>query len=255
LLTLASGTAVAQDPEPETPEAEQSASETTLGQEVVPGQIIVKYKGDAGAREQAEVRSEEGLKKEDDLNLINAEVVEVEDQPIEEVISDLEDRPEVAYAERNFIVHPTGYTDEPRISELWGLDNTGQTIKGSTGTTDVDVDAPEAATVTQGDQNLVVAVIDDGVDFSHPDLANRAWINPDEVPNNGADDDRNGYVDDVSGWDFFHNDNSVHDVHDFHGTHVAGTIAASVNNQGVVGVAPNVKIMALKFLGPRGGDT
>ena len=99
-----------------------------------------------------------------------------------------------------------------------------------------------------------MAVIDDGVDFSHPDLAERAWTNPGESgggkETNGIDDDGNGYIDDVHGWDFCHDDNTVHDVDDdWHGTHVAGTIAASLDGQGVVGVAPGVSIMALKFLG------
>jgi hypothetical protein len=98
-----------------------------------------------------------------------------------------------------------------------------------------------------------VAVIDDGVDFSHPDLSARRWVNPGETPNNGVDDDANGYVDDVNGWDVCHRDNTVHDDgDDSHGTHVSGTIAASVNNQGIVGVAPNVEIMALKFLSDNG---
>ncbi|MEO8437633.1 MAG: S8 family serine peptidase [Chloroflexota bacterium] len=146
-------------------------------------------------------------------------------------------------------------TSEPYWHELWGLENTGQDVgreAGSGGTPDVDIDGRQALATATG-SGVVVAVIDDGVDFSHPDLAGRAWTNPGESgggkETNGIDDDANGYIDDVNGWDFCHNDNTVHDFDDdFHGTHVAGTIAASLDGQGVVGVAPGVSIMALKFI-------
>src|SRR3954471_1349850 len=161
----------------------------------------------------------------------------------------------VSVDHRRFVdADPTG---EQYWTELWGLDNEGQDIyqglPHSGGTVDADIDAPEAFAVTTGTPSTVVAVIDDGVDFSHPDLAERAWTNPGESgagkETNGIDDDVNGYVDDVHGWDFCHNDNSVHDFDDdHHGTHVAGTIAASLDGTGVVGVAPGVSIMALKFL-------
>ena len=146
-------------------------------------------------------------------------------------------------------------TDEPGFGLEWGLHNTGQSLNGThaeTGTADVDIDGLEALRITTGNPDLVVAVIDDGVDFSHPDLADRAWTNPGEsgplaLP--GIDDDGNGYVDDIHGWDFCNNNASVHDNgQDAHGTHVAGTIAASLNGNGVVGVAPGIQIMAVKFI-------
>lgn len=145
---------------------------------------------------------------------------------------------------------PTG---ERYWSELWGLHDTGQPVNGRVGPPNIDIDGLQAAKITGGDPAVVVAVIDDGVDFSHPDLASQAWTNPGESgagqETNGVDDDGNGYIDDVHGWDFCNDDNTVHDFdHDSHGTHVAGTIAASLDGQGVVGVAPKVKIMALKFL-------
>ena len=150
---------------------------------------------------------------------------------------------------------PTG---EEYWTELWGLDNTGQDIydgaPGTGGTPDADIDGRQAMEVTTGTPSTVVAVIDDGVDFSHPDLAARAWTNPGESGDgketNGIDDDGNGYIDDVHGWDFCHNDNTVHDFDDDgHGTHVAGIIAASLDGVGVVGVAPGISLMGLKFLG------
>ena len=146
--------------------------------------------------------------------------------------------------------------DEQFWEFLWGLDNTGQEILDVSGDPDVDVDGRESLGVQTG-SGVVVAVIDDGVDFGRPDLAGQAWVNPGESgggkETNGIDDDGNGYPDDVNGWDFCHSDKTVHDVNDdYHGTHVAGTIAAKLDGAGIVGVAPGVKIMALKFLGDDG---
>lgn len=138
----------------------------------------------------------------------------------------------------------------------YGLNNTG--IFGTAG---MDIDIEEAWDVTLGDSELIVGVIDTGVALDHPDLANNIWKNPLEIPGNNIDDDNNGFIDDISGWDFISDDNDPDDDH-FHGTHVAGTIAAERNNAGAgfgglaVGVAPNVKIMALKILDSEGaGDT
>jgi putative cell wall-binding protein len=100
----------------------------------------------------------------------------------------------------------------------------------------------------------VIAVLDNGVDLSHPDLAGRAWTNPGEIPGNGIDDDGNGYKDDVNGWDFCESDNSLYEAGQTHGTHVAGSIAASGNGVGIAGVAPQVKIMAVRFLSDNDGD-
>lgn len=143
-------------------------------------------------------------------------------------------------------------TAEPGFSSEWGIHNTGQHLTGTqsqTGIADIDIDGLEALRVTLGEPSIVVAVIDDGVDFNHPDLAARAWTNPGEVAGNGLDDDSNGFVDDIHGWDFCNDDASVHDAgQDGHGTHVAGTIGASLNGSGVVGVAPGIRIMAIKFI-------
>lgn len=224
-------------------------------QTAVPNRMIVKFEPSENAAERAGVRSEEGLDKTRTLALIQAEVVEVSGRSAAEAARDLENRAGVEYAVPDRIVYPAGYSDEPRFADLWGLNNIAQAVNGGpTGTADIDIDGLEASAVTQGDPNLVVAVIDEGVDFSHPDLRERAWVNTGEIPDNSIDDDGNGYTDDVNGFDFFNFDGSVYDEgEDRHGTHVAGTIAASVNSEGVVGVAPNVKIMSLKFLGPSGG--
>ncbi|MDP9439523.1 MAG: S8 family serine peptidase [Actinomycetota bacterium] len=257
LAAVLTGTAaMAQDPErapgEDLPTFKPRQSET------IPGEIIVKFKENAAPGAVAEARRAEGLEKKKDLELIGAELSKVEGQSAEAAVRALKRRPDVEYATPNRKVYPSGYADEPRFSELWGLNNTGQADSGGTpGTPNLDVNGKEASAITQGSTSLKVAVIDDGVDFSHPDLAGRKWVNPGESGSgketNGIDDDANGYKDDVNGWDVCHQDKSVHDPgDDAHGTHVAGTIAASVNGEGVVGVAPNVKVMALKFLSETG---
>lgn len=135
-----------------------------------------------------------------------------------------------------------------RLALMWGLSN--QAIIG--GVANVDIDAPEAWLTTEGSPDLVVAVLDTGVTPQHPDLLSRLWVNPREIPNNQLDDDKNGYIDDVQGWDFVDKDNVASDAH-MHGTHVAGTIVAEKNNsRGVVGVAPGAKVISLKVLNSKG---
>lgn len=173
----------------------------------------------------------------------------------------LEALPGVVYAEPNYRVYPLeatpqargpgGFPNDTFFSSQWALHNTGAYY----GTPDADIDAPEAWAREIGDQQVVVAVIDTGLQITHPDLAENVWANPGEIPGNGVDDDLNGYVDDIHGWDFCHEDASVYDssLYDDHGTHVAGIIGAVTNNsRGVAGVAWNVPIMALKFLGEEG---
>ncbi|MEG4215090.1 S8 family serine peptidase [Microcoleus sp. Pol14C6] len=129
----------------------------------------------------------------------------------------------------------TLFPDVPNVSENnWGLDA---------------INAPEVWVQNITGNGIVVAVIDSGVDFNHPDLDNNIWQNPDEIAENGIDDDRNGFIDDIRGWDFVYNDNYPMDLDVYgHGTHVAGLIAAERNDFGITGVAPNAKIMPIRVI-------
>jgi len=158
--------------------------------------------------------------------------------------------PFVVYAQPDYHVRLEYTTNDPSFSDgdLWGLNNLG--LSGSTA--DADIDAPEAWSITMGAPNVIVAVIDSGIDYRHPDLARNLWTNVAEVAGDGLDNDANGYIDDVHGFDFANWDGDPMDD-DGHGTHVAGTIAALADNgRGVVGVSPNVQVMALKFLDASG---
>ncbi len=156
-----------------------------------------------------------------------------------------------AYYEPNGLSRFDVLPNDANFAKLWALDNTGQTG----GTLDADIDAPEAWSVTTGSPGIVVAVIDTGVDYTHPDLAANIWTNPREIPGNGVDDDGNGFVDDVHGYNFARNNGDPMDDNG-HGTHVAGTIAAVGDNGiGVTGVNWTSSIMALKFLDSRGSGT
>ncbi len=171
---------------------------------------------------------------------------------VEQAVRTYQRSPAVAYAEPDFLVRTSSeQPNDPGFSALYGLHNTGQTG----GTPDADIDAFEAWGVTKGTRNTLVAVVDTGVDINHPDLSENIWTNSGELPGNGVDDDDNGYVDDVHGWDFHNDDNTVYDgAWDDHGTHVAGTIgAAGGNGIGVTGVTWRTRLMPVKFLGPDGG--
>ncbi|HEV2914291.1 MAG TPA: FG-GAP-like repeat-containing protein [Pyrinomonadaceae bacterium] len=177
-----------------------------------------------------------------------------------EAIAALKARPDVLYAEPNYVRRKLTTPNDPRFGEMWGLRNTRQpgTSGGNPGLYGADIDAVPAWTLTTGSRNVVVGIVDEGIDVGHPDLQANIWKNPGEVAGNGLDDDANGFVDDVNGWDFFHNDKTVFDGSgtyptdetDAHGTHVAGTVGAVGNNGlGVTGVNWQTSIMSLKILG------
>lgn len=156
------------------------------------------------------------------------------------------------YIEPNYIVSIHGTVpNDNRFSELWGMNNSGQ----GGGTSDVDIDAPEAWGLTTGSNSVVVGVVDTGVLYTHPDLAQNIWVNPNEIADNGVDDDGNGVVDDVHGYSALDHSGEVLDDNG-HGTHCAGSIGAvGDNGRGVAGVNWQVRIMALKFLDASGFGT
>ena len=151
--------------------------------------------------------------------------------------------PGVRYASPDFIRRPAVIPNDTYFNRLWGMNNTGQTG----GKFDADIDAPEAWNLATGSQQILVGIIDTGIDYTHEDLIANLWINTAEQNGTaGVDDDGNGYIDDIYGYDFGEGDSDPMDEAG-HGTHVSGTIGAVGNNsRGVVGVNWNVKVMALK---------
>jgi len=164
------------------------------------------------------------------------------------LIAELSQDPDIAGAEPNFLRWVSSATpNDALFPQLWSLRNIGQPVNGVAGTFGDDIKFLSAWGLARPSTNeVVIAVIDTGVDYHHPDLAPNMWTNSGEIPNNGVDEDGNGFVDDKYGFDFA---DLIADPADsgYHGTHVAGIIAAAGNNQlGVIGVAYQAKIMALK---------
>jgi subtilisin family serine protease len=161
--------------------------------------------------------------------------------------------PGFRYAEPDMLYEIQLTPNDASFSSMWGMNNTGQ----SGGTVDADIDAPEAWNISTGSSNVVVGMVDTGIDYNHPDLAANVWTNPFEIPGNNIDDEGNGYIDDVRGYDWWGNgstqgtpDNDPMDQNN-HGSHTAGTVGAVGNNGvGVTGVNWNVKMIALKIGGP-----
>lgn len=233
----------------------------------VPGEVLVKFKSGASAGSRSRFEA---------LALIGGEVLENITTPAMEAarrgdtgdlllvasaletmdaINILKNHPEVEYAEPNWIYTHFATSNDPYYTNgsLWGMYGDATSPANQYGS-----QAGEAwAAGNIGSNTVWIGIIDEGYMYTHEDLSGNVGTNPGEIAGNGVDDDGNGYVDDVYGWDFNGNNNTVFDgTSDDHGTHVAGTIGAvGGNNKGVVGVVWNVKLMNAKFLGSSGGTT
>ena len=252
-------------------ENRQLLAANLFGREYVPNEILIQYTDQATATQQSQARSDvrgrlleatqtrtmkaAGFGKLERISLGNG-------VGIEQAIAALNQKSYIKYAEPNYIYHPTAISNDSYYSNgsLWGMygDDSPAAVGPGGTTSQYGIQAEKAwnENVT-GSANVVVGIIDEGIQVNHPDLVNNIWVNPWEIANDGIDNDGNGYVDDINGWDFVNNDNTVyHAGLDSHGTHVAGTIGGQGSNgQGVAGVNWDVTMIAARFLGSNGGTT
>lgn len=160
--------------------------------------------------------------------------------------------PRVRFVEPDYIVNIVGAPNDPFYPDQWSLYNPANDR--------ADIHLPEAWSLTTGNRRVIIAILDTGIDYLHPDLSANIWSNPDEILDNGIDDDHNGFVDDIHGWNFVSFTSEPINIangdpmdKNSHGTHVAGTIGAETDNgQGVAGINKFVSLMAVKGLSDQG---
>ena len=205
---------------------------------------------------QRALRDAAGVTVEEHLGRAGQFLLDVpQDRPYEDVLASVKRLPGFEYLEPNFVFSLEATPNDPLFGYEYGLHNTGYTPLGAS-KADADIDAVEAWDVTTGGAgDVVIGVVDSGIDYTHPDLAPNMWRNPFETAGDGVDNDGNGYVDDVHGINAIANNGDPMDDNS-HGTHAAGTIAAAGNNGvGITGVAWNAKLMGLKFLAADGSGS
>lgn len=236
-----------------------AADKTVKQAEAVPGEFIVKFKNNYSIRNNFyNLNQELGSYVKSTIPGQNIVVVK---RPSFEIQSSamklLQNNPNVELVEPNYIYRINKLPNDPMLGQLWGMKNIGQKdASNSVGVAGIDIGAEQAWDIQTGNKDLVVAVIDTGVDYNNPDLAENIWTNEAELNGKaGVDDDKNGYIDDVHGFNFTNNTGDPMDDHG-HGTHCSGTIGAKGDDgKGIVGVAWNVKIMGVKFLDANGSGT
>lgn len=228
--------------------------------EAVPGEYVVKLKSNLDVQS-TDSRSLGVTLGSFVKSRIPGQNIVIVKRPVFEIrrnaVKQLNLNPNVEIAEPNYIYRINRMPNDPMLGQLWGLTNTGGTdSSGAAGVSGVDVGALAAWDIQTGSKDVVVAVIDTGVLPTQTDLVENMWTNEAELNGKpGVDDDKNGYVDDIHGYDFVNNDGDPSDDHG-HGTHCAGTIGAKGNDgKGLVGVAWDVKIMGVKFLSADGSGT
>lgn len=220
--------------------------------EIEPGNVLVKFRTVVDSAGRSKALRAAGVEETAQFGLVPGLTLATipAGQTVEAAVEALWADPTVLYAEPDYVLNTAIVPNDASFSFLYALNNQGQTD----GTNDADIDAPEAWDLETGN-NVTIAVIDTGVDYTHEDLQANIWSNAGEIAGNGIDDDNNGYIDDVRGWDFRDDDNDPMDLNR-HGTHVAGIIGAAGNNGiGVTGVNWAARIMPLKFMDAQGRGT
>jgi thermitase len=238
--------------------ADPAASPTTVAAPVGK-RVIVQWARGSGHAERVAAREDAGVTYNTMLGDPSFQLVVTQrGESATAAAQALEADPAVAVAEPDSLRRVEAVPDDPDFGQEWGLQNTGQTVAGLVGKSGNDVNVVPAWNRTVGTPTTVVADIDTGYRFDSPDLGPVAWTNPGEIPGNGVDDDGDGYIDDVHGWDFVGENSNLAYVGDNdptdsnltsggHGVHTAGTIGAAGNDgTGITGVARNARIMPLR---------